>query len=108
MTLTSVCCIHVAVAEFRLLLHPNTTQDLQEANPGDPAASVELCVTAEAEDGFSLQLSIVVNLNLTGGNAGTTKSILRMHACTVLFLGCLHGAVYPLATILPILVRKNI
>lgn len=60
-------CPLISVA--RLVLDPTTTQYLQEGNPGDPQDSVEVCITAEADEALSLDRSIDVYIML-GGTAG--------------------------------------
>ena len=45
-------------------------QYLKEANPGEFADSVELCITADADGGGVLERSVIVSLELSGGTAG--------------------------------------
>lgn len=54
-----------------LMLSPTDTQSLQEANPGDSEASTEICITAEADAGLTLERTITISIVPTGKVAGT-------------------------------------
>ena len=73
-------CISTVV---ELVLEPNTTQTLQEANPGDPQDSLQVCITLTFDDGLTLDRDITINFNVSG-TAGimsyrTVKGQLYIH-----------------------------
>ena len=52
--------------DVELVLEPNTTQTLQEANPGDPRDSLQVCITLTFDDGLTLDQNITINFNVSG------------------------------------------
>ena len=59
----------------RILLEPTAAQYLREANPGDPAESANVCITAEANPGLFLERSVTVTFELSSSsNAGMPET----------------------------------
>ena len=61
-----------------LLLDPTADQYLLEANFGDFSDTVALCVTADAENGLSLERIVTVAIGYSTGTAGVCIALLHV------------------------------
>ena len=55
----------------RLLVQPTGTQYLREGNPGDPAETANVCITAEASPGFFLDRSVIITYELSSSSSNS-------------------------------------
>ena len=67
-------CLHIST-DVELVQEPSTTQTLQEANPGDPRDSLQVCITLTFNDGLTLDRDITINFVLSGDTAGMLSSV---------------------------------